>query len=348
MHATVKTDSVRYEFDEHPDIGETMQIAPGLFWLRMYLPFSLSHINLWLLEDGDGWSIVETGVNIDECRDIWTKTLNGRMKDRPLRRVIVTHLHPDHIGCAGWLTDQFDAPLWMTRDEYLLSRILVADTGRAAPDEGDRFYTAAGFEPDQMEFYHRIFGMFGKYVAELPESYHRLREGDTVEIGDHSWEIIVGKGHSPEHACLYCAKLNMLISGDQLLPTISSNVSVFPTEPEANPLADWLDSLQKLKDRVPADVLVLPAHGKPFRGAHERLDALVAEHLECLEKLQAHCTEPKRAVDVFATLFKSRIDNRNLIMATGESIAHFNYLLNKGRIGVERDQQGVDWYQNIV
>ncbi len=346
MSTTMPDTRVDYEFDERPDIGESMQVAPGVFWLRMHLPFSLSHINLWLLEDDGGWSVVDTGVNVDECKDIWERTFTSRMQGQPLRRVIVTHLHPDHIGCAGWLTDKFDVPLWMTRDEYLLARILVADTGRATPEEGDRFYKAAGFQPEQMDFYHKIFGMFGKYVYEPPESYHRIKDGDQIEIGDNRWQVIVGKGHSPEHACLYCREQNLLISGDQLLPTISSNVSVFPTEPEANPLADWLESLQDLKERIPEDVLVLPAHGKPFRGAHARLDALIAEHKDGLEKLERLCSDPKRAIETFSALFKSKIDSRNLIMATGESIAHLNYLLDQDRITVSRDDDGVDWYQH--
>lgn len=344
MQPQPKEELIRYEFASRPETGETMVVVPGLHWLRMYLPFSLSHINLWLLEDGDDWCIVDTGVDIDECRQTWEHTFESVMTDATVSRVLVTHLHPDHIGCAGWLTERFDVPLWMTRDEYLLARILVADTGRPAPEEGDRFYRGAGFEEDQMDFYHRMFGMFGKYVHALPESYHRICDGDRIDIGKIQWEIIVGRGHSPEHACLYSAESNLLISGDQLLPTISSNVSVFPTEPAANPLRDWLESLQILKDRTPEDVLVLPAHGKPFRGAHARLDALIAEHMDGLQKLEDRCNEPQRVVDTFPALFKSKIDNRNLIMATGESIAHLNYLLEENRISVSRDDHGVNWY----
>jgi len=345
MQAIPKEEVIRYEFSGRPETGATMQIAPGLHWLRMHLPFSLSHINLWLIEDEDGWCIVDTGVDVDECRQTWEHMFDTVMDGSSVSRVLVTHLHPDHIGCAGWLTDRFDVPLWMTRDEYLLARVLVADTGRPVPEEGIRFYRSAGFEAQQMDFYHRMFGMFGKFVHELPESYHRIRDGDRIPIGDMEWELIVGRGHSPEHACLYSAASNLLISGDQLLPTISSNVSVFPTEPEANPLSDWLDSLQSLKERIPEDVLVLPAHGKPFRGAHERLDALINEHLDGLRKLEEICREPRRAVDTFPALFKSKIDNNNLIMATGESIAHLNYLLQENRIAVSRDDNGVNWYR---
>jgi glyoxylase-like metal-dependent hydrolase (beta-lactamase superfamily II) len=171
-----------------------------------------------------------------------------------------------------------------------------------------------------------------------------MKDGDVLTIGDTQWEVIVGRGHSPEHACLYCPERNVLISGDQLLPTISSNVSVYPTEPDANPLDEWIESLAELKARVPVDVLVLPAHGKPFRGAHRRLDAMMQEHTHCLNKLERFCNEPRRAVDAFPVLFKSKIDKNNLIMATGESIAHLNYLLNQDRVSVDTDEQGVRWY----
>lgn len=321
-----------------------MQIVPGIDWLRMPLPFSLGHINLWLLDDGDNWATVDTGVCIEDSKQVWRDVFDRVKAGRPLSRVIVTHLHPDHVGCAGWLCDQFEAPLWMPREEYLLCRILVADTGRPTPDAGLDFYRAAGFEEQQLGYYQKMFGMFGKYVSHVPESYRRVRAGEQFFIGEYQWQVLVGRGHSPEHACMYCEDLNLLISGDQLLPTISSNVSVYPTEPEADPLRDWLESLSALKDNIPGDVLVLPAHGKPFRGAHERLDALIAEHGECLDNLLKICAEPRRAVDVFPALFKAKITEQNLIMATGESVAHLNYLINQGALLVDEDTHGVHWY----
>jgi glyoxylase-like metal-dependent hydrolase (beta-lactamase superfamily II) len=337
--------TVRYEFDTRPEAGETMQVADGMWWLRMPLPFSLGHINLWLLEAGDGWAVVDTGIHTDMSKDVWRQTIASVMSDKPINHVVVTHLHPDHVGCAGWLTDEYGIDLWMTRDEYLLCRVLVADTGRAAPEEGVNFYHAAGFPPDALHNYQKMFGMFGKYVAELPESYKRLKRGDELEFAGNTWEVLVGRGHSPEHACFYDEARNLFVSGDQLLPTISSNVSVYPTEPKANPLRDWIDSLRALKARLPEDVLVFPAHGKPFRGAHERLDELVQEHLDGLDKLLDLCGEPKRALDTFPALFKSKISDSNLIMATGEAVAHLNYLIDAGEIECEPDQDGVDWYR---
>lgn len=342
------TASVEYEFADKPEPGATMPVAPGIVWLRMPLPFTLGHINLWLLEDRDAWTLVDTGVHTDVTKRVWQEVFSTAMQERPAARVLATHLHPDHVGCAGWLASHFGIEVWMTREEYLLCRILVADTGKPTPEAGIRFYRAAGFPTEAMDHYQRMFGMFGRYVSPLPESYRRLQDGDEVRIGEHRWQVIIGRGHSPEHACLFSPELNVLISGDQLLPTISSNVSVYPTEPAANPLAEWLRSLEEMKARVPADVLVLPAHGKPFRGAHGRLDALIAEHRDGLERLERLCREPLRAVDAFPALFSSEIDSNNLIMATGESLAHLNYLLHAGRIQVEADESGINWYCSTV
>ena len=337
--------TIAYAFDAAPDAGHTAPVADDIHWLRMPLPFALGHINLWLLEDCNGWTIVDTGVGTEDCQTIWEQTFGTTMNGNPATRVIATHLHPDHIGCAGWLCHEFDVDLWMSRDEYLLCRILVADTGRDAPEEGRHFYAAAGFPEEAMDRYGKLFGMFGKFVKPLPESYRRLEDGNRLTIGHHDWEIIIGRGHSPEHACLFDAGRNLLISGDQLLPTISSNVSVYPTEPGANPLRDWIASLHKLKNRLPEDVLVLPAHGRPFRGAQARLDQLIDEHMSGLSALYDLCTEPRRAVDVFPALFKSEITAQNLIMAAGESIAHLNYLLDDGSLVAEVGNDDVIWYR---
>jgi len=338
-------DLISYEYDFWPEIGEAADILPGLKWLRLPLPFLLGHINVWLVQDGDGWAVVDTGIFTSETRRVWENVFERYLDNAGITRVLVTHLHPDHVGCAGWLCDQFDVELSMSRDEYLLCRLLVSDTGMPAPAEGQRFYRLAGFFEEHMFRYIEMFGSFGKLVAPLPQSYHRLSEGSSFNIGNHEWQVIIGYGHSPEHACLYCPALKVLISGDQILPTISSNVSVFPTEPAANPLAGWFESLHCLKNVLPDDVLVLPAHGKPFRGVKSRLDALIKEHETGLEKLMERCREPQRAVDVFPALFKSEITDSNLIMATGEAVAHLNYLWYKGELKVVRVEDGVRWYQ---
>lgn len=339
-------ESIRYEYDFRPEKGEAVDILPGLKWLRLPLPFLLGHINVWLLQDGDGWAIVDTGIFTGATREVWEYVFREYLDNAPITRVLVTHLHPDHVGCAGWLCARFDIELSMSREEYLLCRILVSDTGVPVPEAGQEFYQAAGFSEENLGRYVELFGSFGKVVSPLPQSYRRLYDGLTFDIGQQRWQVIIGNGHSPEHACLYCPELNVLISGDQILPTISSNVSVFPTEPAANPLADWFESLHKLKSVLPADVLVLPAHGKPFRGAHVRLDELILEHETGLEKLRKLCQEPKRAVDVFPALFKSKITDSNLIMATGEAIAHLKYLCIQDELDFTTDETGTRWYRS--
>ena len=333
--------AIQYEFVDKPVHGQTMEIAPGVYWLRMPLPFALEHINLWLFADGDGWVVVDTGLGDDASRGIWRHTFDDAMDGRPIKHVVVTHMHPDHVGCAGWLARHFDVDLWMTRGEYAICRLLVADTGNPAPKTALDFYTAAGYSDKQLDRYKKAFGSFGRYVSPLPESYRRLSDGMREAVGDHDWEVIVGRGH---YACFFSEEFNLLVSGDQILPSISSNVSVFPIEPEANPLHDWITSLRDIRERIPADVLVLPAHGKPFRGAHERIDALIAEHLQRLDALLEFCAQPRRVVDTFPALYRARINKENLMFATGEAIAHLHYLMNKQQIAVEQDVDGVNWF----
>jgi glyoxylase-like metal-dependent hydrolase (beta-lactamase superfamily II) len=336
-----------YPFAARPELGQTIELAPGVHWVRMRLPMQLNHINLWLLEDSDGWTVVDTGINDQVTADAWKTLFAGAMGGRPIKRVIVTHLHPDHVGLAGWLVRRFGVELWMSRTDYLLCRNLVADTGQEAPVEGVRFYRAAGFPDQALEDYKTRFGGFGKGVYKLPNAYRRIEEGERIAIGKRVWEIVVGRGHAPEHACLWCREENLFISGDQVLPRISSNVSLFPTEPEADPLKDWLDSCAKLKALLPEDILVLPSHNEPFRGVKLRLQDLIDGHEQNMDKLVALCAEPKRAVDVFPALFRSRITSGNFGMATGESLAHLNCLRARGLIERHADSDGVDWYERL-
>lgn len=342
------TPELVYPAGTPPAPGSAVDIAPGVLWLRMPLPFALSHINVWALRDGEGWAIVDCGVHTSATQAAWSQLLaaDGALQGRPVTRVLATHMHPDHVGMAGWLTDRFDCPLWMTRLEYLTCRVLAADTGREAPADGVRFYRRAGWTPQDLATYRARFGGFGQMIHRMPDSFHRLADGDVIRIGDQDWEVVVGRGHSPEHASLYCRSLRLLISGDQVLPRISSNVSVYPTEPAANPLADWLDSLAILRQRVADDVLVLPAHNEPFQGLHLRLRQLEASVADGLDKLRACLAEPQRVVDVFGALFRRPITQEPhlLSLATGESLAHINYLIARGEARLMRLQDDVAWY----
>ena len=333
---------------EPPARGHTVEVAPGVRWLRLPLPYQLNHINLWVIDDGDGWALVDTGVRTEESAQAWREQFANAPDQRPLTRVFVTHMHPDHVGMAGWLTRKFKVRLWMTRLEYLSCRTMVSDTGREAPEDAIEFYRHAGWGEAAIESYRARFGNFGKHIHQLPDSFRRLHDGEEFAIGAHRWRVVVGSGHSPEHACLYCEALKLLISGDQVLPRISSNVAVHPTEPDADPMTEWLTSLAKVKHEVPDDVLVLPAHGECFRGLHKRIDALANGQARVHERLMQSLREPRRAIDVFGALFSRAISEADpplLGLATGESIACLNYLLNQGRVARTLDAAGTAWYR---
>ena len=341
-----------YPFAAAPEPGKTLEIVPGVVWMHMPMPGRLDHINVWGLQDGErGWAVVDTGLHTDETVAAWRSVFASTAGESgTLTRLLITHMHPDHIGMAGRLVKKFDCRLWMTQLEYLNCRVLCADTGREAPPDALLFYRRAGWSEAAIESYQTRFGNFGKNIFALPQSYRRIVDGEAIKIGQHTWRVIVGTGHSPEHACFYCPDLKLFISGDQVLPKISSNVSVHPTEPDADPMRDWLESIEKIKRLVPDDVLVLPSHHDCFRGLHARLDYLAASQLRTLDRLRRTLRERKRAIDVFVALFGRAIDAADsslLNLATGEGIACLNYLLHRGEISRTLDDAGVAWYQVV-
>ena len=322
-----------------------MLVAPGVLWMRMPLFAALPWINVWAIAEPEGWAVVDTGIDSAPTREAWAAAFAGAMGGTPVSRVLVTHMHPDHCGLAGWLTARFKVRLWMSRLEYLTCRLMAADTQRAAPAEALDFYRACGWDAAAIDRYREKFGAFGAMIAPLPEAFRRLHDGETLRIGAHEWEVVVGNGHSPEHACLYCPSLKLLIAGDQVLPKISSNVSVYPMEPDADPLADWQNSIVALKRRIPDDVLVLPAHNSPFHGLHRRLDQLATSHERALERLQEALRQPRRVVDVFEALFSRPIGAGLLGMATGEAMAHLVRLERTGDAVRTCDGAGVWWWR---
>ena len=340
-----------------PGAGQVIAIADGVGWARLPVPGSLKHINIWLLDDpgsesgagSDGVAIVDTGLDIAPCREAWEALLAGPLAGRPVTRVICTHFHPDHIGLAGWIAKKQGVKLWMTRGEMLTARAIVAESADTAPDEVLAQSRAAGWDEDAIEAQRsRGWNMFQRMIFTLPRSYVRIADGETLDMGGHQWRVVTGSGHSPEHACLWNEKEGVLVSGDQVLPRISSNVSVNITEPDADPLGEWLASIDKLLATVPADVITCPAHGEPFKGLHVRLMALRDEHRMRLYNLaEAAAKAPMRVVDSFPLLFNRPIGEHNQGLATGEAFAHLKRLEVEGRVRRE-DRDGVWWYHGVA
>jgi len=333
-----------YPAFEIPAPGQGVEVAPGVLWLRLALPMALDHVNLYAIEDGAGWAIIDTGMSNAQTLEAWEEVLVGPLKGRPVTQVICTHMHPDHIGMAGWLCERFDAPLLMSRLEYISARMMLGDEGKPAPHYGEIMYRAAGYSPEQLTYWRDNYGSFNRTVYPLPMTYTRLSEDDVLRIGGQDWRVVIGEGHSPEHVCLWRASDGVFISGDQILPRISSNISIWVTEPLADPLGDWLGALERLKANLPSDLFVLPGHGEPFYGVTTRLEALLRGHEVALKRLERTLKTPSRAVDVFGALFARPIGDSVLSMATGEALAHLNYLERQGRIRRDRDAEGVDWW----
>jgi len=314
----------------------------------MPLPFALDHINLWLLDEPDGgFSIVDTGVSDRQTRDLWNGLFDGPLAGRSLKRLLVTHFHPDHMGLAAWLERRFGTPMETPLAEWLYGRMLSLDTGEAFTEISLKFYKAAGFGPELLELVAKRGNAYGARVRHLPAQSSSLRDGQQLSLGGRSWQVITAEGHSPEMACLYCPDLNLLISGDQILPSISPNVSVWPSQPTADPLKLFLASLERFR-HLPEDVLVLPSHGLPFRGLQLRLAALGGHHRDRLAEILSACSRGEMTgLDVQKQLFRRPLDDHQLFFALGESLAHLHYLEGQNAVQRRRDADGVDWWKAL-
>lgn len=345
--------ALEYPYQDHPTPGTTVEVVPGVRWLTMPLGGSLTHINLYLLEDHDGFYVVDTGLGNPETAELWNEIFDNELGGKRVKGVICTHMHPDHIGQAGMICDKFRCPLYMTRAEYYQAKSF-SSMGFGSHHSswlGEQFYHRYGMPED---FMAKMAAMWQARVSSkdnaaaqamvmptaFPSGYHRLEDGDLLTIGDHDWVVEVGSGHSPEHACLHCHSLGIMISGDQILPVITSNVSVHVTEPEANPLKVWMESHDKFL-RTPERTLVLPAHNLPFHGIRERLRDLIAHHEDRMLAIEETCVEdPKTALDLLPVLFKRDLDPRQTMMALGEAIAHCHLLMHRNRIERRVDEDG--------
>ena len=332
--------------DALPAPGGVLDVAPGVRWVRMGLPFALDHINLWLLRDEidgkAGWTIVDSGICNDATKAHWEAVFADQLDGLPVLRLIVTHFHPDHMGLAHWLTERWGVRLWMSATDYNLARLSSGTTMGVGGGPAADFFAAHGLsDADSLDKIRARSNHYASMVPAVPPSYRRLMDGSVLSIGGRDWRCIAGYGHAPEHLSLHCESLGVLISGDMVLPRISTNMSVMDVEPEADPLRLYLDSITRML-ALPADTLVLPSHGKPFTGLHARVDQLIEHHDDRLADVVAACTEaPSHAAGLLELLFKRKLDLHQMTFAMGESVAHLNALWLRGDLVRRLDADGV-------
>jgi glyoxylase-like metal-dependent hydrolase (beta-lactamase superfamily II) len=334
---------LQYPFgDTVPVPGQVLDIAPGVRWLRMGLPFALDHINLWLLDDGPGWTIVDCGITSDPTKAAWERVFATALGGKPVTRVIATHMHPDHVGLAHWLTERWQCLLWISATDYNGARVASRTTTGFGGEHSAAFFASHGLaDPQALDKVRARANYYAGMVPQVPGSFRRLMDGMTVDIGGRAWRCIAGYGHAPEHIALHCPELKLLISGDMVLPRISTNVSVYDVEPEADSLKLYLDSLSRY-EALATDTLVLPSHGKPFTGLRQRIRQLREHHDERLADVMAACRDkPCHAAELLPVLFKRALDLHQTTFAMGESVAHLHALWYRGQLSRERGSDGV-------
>jgi glyoxylase-like metal-dependent hydrolase (beta-lactamase superfamily II) len=340
--------------DAMPAQGETLVVAPGpgsgltpaVKWVRMALPFALDHINLWLLRDEvdgrAGWTVVDCCITRDEAKAQWEQVFAAGLEGLPILRVIVTHMHPDHIGLAHWLCKHWEAPLWISATDFNAAHTASQRTSGFGGEGAANFFASHGLiDSDAITKVRGRATYYPNMVPDIPPSFRRLQDGNCLRIGGRDWICISGYGHAPEHIALYCESLKVLISGDMVLPRISTNVSVYFIEPESDPLRLFLESIDKFL-RLPPDTLTLPSHGKPFFGLHERIRQLHEHHSDRLAEVEQACARaPQSAADVLPVIFKRQLDLHQTTFAMGESVAHLHALWFAGKLRRERGGDGV-------
>jgi glyoxylase-like metal-dependent hydrolase (beta-lactamase superfamily II) len=332
---------IRYPFDTPPAEGEATEVAPGVLWMRLPLPMALDHVNVFALDEGNGWTILDTGFDSKRGRAIWGRLLAGPLKGKPVTRVVATHHHPDHIGLAGWFQEQ-GAELLTTRTAWLYARMLCLDEQATPLPQQLAFWHAAGMPDDLLakRSAQRPFN-FADVVAHLPLGFTRLVEGQEITLGQRRFRVHMGDGHAPEHATFWGLDDDLILGGDQLLPSISANIGVYPTEPDADPLGEWLASCARFAPMARDTHLVLPGHKLPFTGLPLRLRQMVENHIGALDRLRAHLVQPRTAAGCFLPIFKREIAGDAYGLALVEAVAHLNHLLHRGEVSRTMGADGV-------
>ena len=338
-----------YPFAQAPAEGEAIEVAQGVLWMRLPLPMALDHVNVYALDDGDGWTIIDTGFASKRSRSIWRALMDGPLTGKPIRRIIVTHHHPDHVGLAGWFQAEFGAELICTRTTWLFSRMLQLDAQDRPTEQTVDFWHRAGMASDILEqrCNERPFN-YADCVAPMPLGYTRIQQGGSIIMGGRSWDIHIGNGHSPEHATFWSRDDNLVISGDQIIASISSNIGVYATEPEADPVADWLEACERLSALARDDHFVLGGHKLPFTGLPVRMRQLIENHHGALRRLEVHLSEPQTAAQCFMPLFKRQIVGGEYGLALVEALSHCLHLWHHGRATRSLSEDGQWLFQRVI
>ena len=338
--------AMRYPWDEPPAHGSAIEVAEGVLWMRLPLPMKLDHVNVYALDDGDGWTVIDTGFSSKKTRGIWHALIDGPLAGKPVRRVVVTHHHPDHMGNAGWFQSELGAELVTTRTAWLFSRMLTLDVQETWPEETLDYYRSAGMAPEILakRMAERPFN-FADMVYPMPLGFTRIKQGDVFRMGGRDWDVHMGNGHAPEHATFWSRDDNLVITGDQILSSISPNIGVYATEPMADPLADWLETCERLAPLARPEHLALGGHKLPFTGLPIRMRQLIDNHHGALKRLRDHLDTPKPASDCFAPLFKRTIGEGEYGLALVEAVAHVNHLYHTGEVTRTRRADGAWLYQ---
>jgi glyoxylase-like metal-dependent hydrolase (beta-lactamase superfamily II) len=325
-----------YPIPEPPATGEVIEAAPGILWARIPLPFRLNHINVYLIDDGAGWALLDTGIDNDVTRALWHTLAAGPLAGRPLTRLIVTHFHPDHIGLAGWLCERFSLPLLMSQTEYLVSLAIHLDPGALNAEPYRSFYRSHGLDADHTERLLTNGHRYLRMISGLPRTFRRLIAGEFLPIGSRSFEVLTGGGHAPEQVMLYCRAEQLLLCADQVLAKISPNISVQAMDPQGDPLGIYLRSLASLERDIPAGTLVLPGHNLPFVGLDQRIGELREHHEARCRAIEEACRRaPQTAAELVPVIFHRAIDDPHQMgFAFSEVLAHVNYMLRDGRLAL--------------